>query len=203
MKNILVIFDHPYTAASYENVPHNRSWSAKVYHELQAKEVALGNHVDLIDLHADHFNPVMSKEELQTWRTRGAADAQIQDYQQRVLQANEIFFIMPMWWELMPAMTKGFIDRVFTKRLLLGDAKHYGGRNKRLTNLKAVHVISVQGTPKFIYTLLYKNALSNALLNGVFKKAGFRGTLKWHAVDGDAKEAKRNAALAKLVNKLK
>ncbi|QBO35546.1 flavodoxin family protein [Periweissella cryptocerci] len=203
MKNILVIFDHPYTADSYDDIPHNRSWSAKVYHELFLREESLGNHVDLIDLHADHFNPVVSKAELQNWRTRAESNPQIQDYQQRITQADEIFFIMPMWWELMPAMTKGFIDRVFTKRFLLGDASQNRNHSNRLTNLKAVHLISVQGTPKIIYTLLYKNALSNALLKGLFKKMGFKGRLKWHAVDGDAPDKKRQVALNKLIAKLK
>jgi putative NADPH-quinone reductase len=202
MKNILVVFDHPYTAESWQNVLHERSYSAKIYHEFALQQERLGNNVDLIDLNADGFNPVMSKVELQNWRVRGDADEQIQDYQNRVMNADEIWFIMPMWWELMPAMTKGFIDRVFTKRFLLGDNEQ-DKRSLQLTNLKEVHLVTVQGTPKFAYTLIFSNAITKAMFRGLFRKMKFKGKLKWHVFDGDGSDAKREKALNKFLVKLK
>ncbi|GFH40087.1 NAD(P)H-dependent oxidoreductase [Lactococcus insecticola] len=203
MTNILLILDHPYTATSWENIPHERSYSAKITHDISNKARSLGNTIDLIDLHADHFNPVMSKAELQTWRVRGEGDAQVKDYQNRIKNADEIWFIMPMWWELMPAMTKGFIDRVFTKQFLLGDQSQDGKRQVQLKKLQTVHLVTVQGTPKFAYRLLYKNAITNALFKGTFRKMGFRGKLKWHVINGDASDIKREKSLGKLLKFVK
>ena len=40
------------------------------------------------------------------------------DYQERLLKADEIVFIFPIWWEAMPAMTKGFFDKVIAKGII-------------------------------------------------------------------------------------
>ena len=33
------------------------------------------------------------------------------EYSNRLKKADHLIFIFPIWWELMPALTKGFIDR--------------------------------------------------------------------------------------------
>lgn len=33
------------------------------------------------------------------------------DYQRRLLAAGHLAFVFPVWWEAMPAASKGFLDR--------------------------------------------------------------------------------------------
>ncbi|MFD1411925.1 hypothetical protein [Lapidilactobacillus gannanensis] len=63
MKTV-IIFDHPYTAAAYQNRPHQRSFLAALAHQVVNQLTAQKQMVDLIDLHADKFDPVMSATEL-------------------------------------------------------------------------------------------------------------------------------------------
>lgn len=68
--NVIVIFDHPYGASASENIPHQRSYSAALLVSVMRGLTTKGHTIDLIDLHADGFNPVMSREELAAWRQR-------------------------------------------------------------------------------------------------------------------------------------
>lgn len=114
----LIVFDHPYGIAASENEPHNRSLCAAIFKSVRAKLLAQGDEVDVIDLIADGFNPVMSREDLVNWRLGKPMSPQVEDYQNRMKACDRLIFIFPMYWELMPASTKGFIDKVFAKGIL-------------------------------------------------------------------------------------
>lgn len=115
---ILVVLDHPYTIASADNVPHQRSFSAAVAAAAIRGARAGGHDVDLIDLAADGFAPAMARDDLLAWRQASAIDPFVLDYQGRLLEANHLAFVFPVWWEAMPAATKGFLDRVLTKGVM-------------------------------------------------------------------------------------
>lgn len=104
--NILIIFDHPYGSGASENILHNRSYSAALLAATIRGLRSSGHRIDLIDLHKDGFNPVMSASDLASWRTKEVIDPLIADYQQRLLEADHLIFIFPIWWEGMPAMMK-------------------------------------------------------------------------------------------------
>ncbi|EQC2288624.1 NAD(P)H-dependent oxidoreductase, partial [Listeria monocytogenes] len=104
MKRICIVFDHPYTGDASFNEPHNRSFSAALL--LTAKETyeQAGYTVDIIDLHKDGFDPVMHKEDLIAWRKKEVDNPLVKNYQERIMTAEELLFIFPIWWEAMPAM---------------------------------------------------------------------------------------------------
>jgi NAD(P)H dehydrogenase (quinone) len=72
-----------------------------------------GGEVDLIDLNKDKFNPVMDEKDLVGFIKHEMIDPQSIDYVNRLKAADQLVLIFPIWWELMPAIMKGFIDKVF------------------------------------------------------------------------------------------
>lgn len=101
---VVIVFNHPYEK-SYCN-----AILGAVTTGLQK-----GKHqVDLIHLDNDNFNPAMSKEDLKAFVDHTPIDPQVIDYSNRLKNADHLIFIFPIWWDLMPAMTKGFIDRVLS-----------------------------------------------------------------------------------------
>ncbi len=178
----VIIFDHPYGPQASENEPHNRSFSAAVYKKVKETIEVQGGTVDLIDLRADHFNPVLSREDLVAWRTRPFVDRQTDDYFRRLLAADKIIFIFPIWWESMPASTKGFIDKVLAKgRLQSGDAAKLKQKNPD------IYVLTVSGTPTIIYRLWYGNPVVKILRRGTFSKIGLK---KFHWINFNAEECR-------------
>lgn len=192
---VLIIFDHPYTANSSENVPHHRSYSAALLASVTRGLQSSGHNVDLIDLHADGFNPVMSGEELSAWRQKKTLDPLVKDYQKRLLAADHIIFIFPIWWEAMPASTKGFLDKVFAKGIIYEEPKKGRPFVSQLKKLKGVSLLTVMATPGFFYRWIFGNPITKILFRGTFRKMGFH-KLKWYnyaGMDGRTLEVRTKA----------
>jgi len=74
----------------------------------------------VFDLNEIQFNPVISQKELREFaRTRTKEGINIQNLDLMVVEmtreineSDELILLFPIWWELMPAQMKGFIDKV-------------------------------------------------------------------------------------------
>lgn len=171
----LIVFNHPYEG-SYCNAILESAMNG-----LQES----GQPCDLIHLDKDGFNPVMNAAELKAFaqaRTMGAKvlkdlDVQTLDYAARLQQAEHLVLVFPVWWELMPALMKGFIDKLIFPGIAYGYTER-GMMKSTLTRLKKVTIISTMNTPGPIYRFIFGNALRGALLMGTFRKIGCRN-LKW------------------------
>ena len=177
---VLVVLDHPYTIASAENVPHRRSFSAAVAAAAIRGAQACGHEADLIDLAADGFQPAMTREDLLAWRQESVIDPLVLDYQQRLFTADHLAFVFPVWWEAMPAATKGFLDRVLTKGVMYEEVPGAKGNpfRNRMTGLSGVTVLSIMSTPDKAYRWWYRDPLTKILFKGTFAKIGVKN-LHW------------------------
>jgi NAD(P)H dehydrogenase (quinone) len=181
---ILIVLDHPYTISSAENILHRRSLTAALADAAIRGAERAGHEVDLIDLAADGFNPVMSKDDLVAWRRGHAIDPLVLEYQRRLFEADHLVFAFPIWWEAMPAATKGFLDRVLTKGVMfeeLADAKGNSFRNL-MTRLAGVTLLTVMTTPDKAYRWWYRDPVTKILFKGTFGKIGVKN-LVWHNYD--------------------
>jgi len=178
--NVLIVLDHPYTIGSAENVPHRRSFSAAVAAAAIRGARSAGHQVDLIDLAADGFSPAMTRADLAAWRQGRVVDPLVADYQRRLLVAGHLAFVFPVWWEAMPAATKGFLDRVLTKGVMYEELPQARGNpfRNRMTSLGGVSVLSVMTTPDKAYRWWYRDPLTKILFKGTFAKIGVKN-LRW------------------------
>lgn len=187
--NVVIVFDHPYGASASENIPHRRSYSAALLAAVMQGLTTKGHKIDLIDLHADGFNPVMSTEELVSWRLKKTNDPLVADYQQRLIAADHIVFLFPIWWESMPALTKGFLDKVFAKGIVYEETKPGRPFICLLPNIKGVSLLTVMNTPDFIYRWIFGNPVTKILFRGTFRKMGIRKNLHWYNYTGMEKRS--------------
>ncbi|NPD33007.1 NAD(P)H dehydrogenase [Eggerthellaceae bacterium zg-997] len=183
---VMLVVDHPYTLASHRNIPHQRSFTAALAHAAQQGLIEAGHEVDVVDLHADGFNPVMSAQDLASWRCGKVVDPQLVDYQARLDKANHVVFVFPIWWELMPAMTKGFLDRVMTKGIVYEQGESLTNfMTSKLDNLKSVTLVSTMAEPDIIYRLYFHSPVTKSMVRGTFKLMGVK-KVKWHNYTGIA-----------------
>lgn len=172
MKSV-IIFDHPYTITASDNQPHHRSYSAAVAQHAYDELVRRGQTVELIDLHADHFDPVMHEQDFIAWRTGNFVDQQTKQYFDQLADADQIIFIFPIWWEVMPAMTKGFFDKVLVKGQLKKQKK------TSFSHDPAIKLFTIAGTPTILYKLIFGNPITKVVYRGTFRKIGLK-KFKWH-----------------------
>ncbi|MET4157062.1 NAD(P)H-dependent oxidoreductase [Agromyces sp. PvR057] len=177
---IMFILDHPYTLDSAENVPHRRSFTAAVADAAMRGARRAGHEIDLVDLAADGFDPVMSRADLVAWRLKSVVDPVVADYQRRLLAADHVVFAFPVWWEAMPAATKGFLDRVLTKGVVFEEIPGRRGNPFRnlMPRLGGVTVLSVMTTPDAAYRWWFRDPLTKIMFKGTFGKIGVRN-LRW------------------------
>ena len=75
---------------------------------------ASGHAVDHLDLYGEGFDAVLSREERLLYHDVGAnMTPAIRPYVERIKAADALVFVYPVWNFGMPAILKGFFDRIF------------------------------------------------------------------------------------------
>lgn len=165
----VIVFTHPYPQSFCHSILDS-----------VCRGLGSGNHiVDVIHLDNEGFNPVMSATDLQAYKDRKPVDAQVLSYKHRLEQADHLVFIFPIWWELMPALMKGFIEKVIFPGVVYEQKAN--AMRPTLPLLKHITVITTMDTHSLVYRLVYGNAVRRALVWGTFWKIGYR-RVSWIAL---------------------
>lgn len=92
--------------------------------------------------------------------------------QQLILWADHTIMAYPTWWGSMPALTKGFIDRVFLPGFAF---KHHKGKNfpEKLLKGKSIRLLVTMDAPKWWFYIVYRAAQYKMLKDLVFGFVGF------------------------------
>lgn len=101
--------------------PHARSLNATLRDAGTARLREDGWTVDVADLYAEGFDPVLVDE--------GGADVRAE--QARLCAADLVVLQFPLWWYGPPAMLKGWIDRVFERGFAYDVPDPRTGRNRK------------------------------------------------------------------------
>ena len=100
---VLVFYAHP-VETSFVAALHTRTIAM-----LRAQ----GHEVDDCDLNAEGFNPVLTRQERIDYHDTGINRANVAGYFERLLWAQALVFVYPVWNFGFPAILKGVFDRVF------------------------------------------------------------------------------------------
>jgi len=121
------------------------------------------------DLYKIGFDPVFSLNDMQGQRLGKVSD-DIKTEQEHISWAEQITFIYPIWWTGLPAMMKGYIDRVFS----YGFAYRYDqGIQKGLLKGKKTVIINTHGKSHEEYEKIgMDKALTLTSDNGIFIYSG-------------------------------
>ncbi len=159
---VLVVYAHPNPES------FNHAILERFVEGLQSK-----NHeVEILDLYAQGFNPLLSATDLASLQA-GETPADIQSQQAKVARAEGLAFIFPIWWSSMPAILKGWIDRVFS--LGFAYAFREEGPVGLLKQQKALLITTSGGDQAFFDHSGIQKAIQMTIDLGIF---GFTGIPK-------------------------
>jgi NAD(P)H dehydrogenase (quinone) len=93
--------------------------------------------------------------------------------QELILWADHIVMAYPNWWGFMPAVTKGFIDRIFLPGFAF---RHQSGKifPEKLLKGKSMRLLVTMDTPKWWFYLIYRASQYQILKHIVFGYVGFK-----------------------------
>ncbi len=185
----LIVYAHPYGDVSY---------NAAILNHLLSEFEKRKETVDVIDLYKDKFNPVMEEKELALYSSGGFIDPKVGEYQKRIEAADHLIFVFPVWWYDLPAILKGFMDKVLLKNWAYEYSKT-GLPIGKLTFIKKATVITTMKSPGWYYWLLYRNSLRYSFIKGTLKFCGMK-QVQWFNIAGVEKigHEKRKAWLKKI-----
>lgn len=163
----LIVFNHP----------HDGSFCSAILDAVQQGLLESGQPSGLIHLDHDGFDPVMRAKDLKAFSLAGKGsptalddiDPLIMQYKNKLEKTEHLVMIFPIWWMDMPAMTKGFIDKVIFPAIAYNMK---GGLLKSRLPIRKVTVISTMNTPAEIYREHFNNALEGNLIKGTFRQIG-------------------------------
>ncbi|MCI4626643.1 MAG: NAD(P)H-dependent oxidoreductase [Candidatus Magnetoovum sp. WYHC-5] len=127
--------------------PNPKSFNHAIMESLVSELTANGEDVQVRNLYEIGFDPVLKGEDFVLIKS-GSIAPDVAMEQGYIKWADIITFIYPVWWTGLPAMLKGYIDRVFS----FGFAYTVdGGQAKGLLNGKKVFLISTTGGSSDMY----------------------------------------------------
>jgi NAD(P)H dehydrogenase (quinone) len=106
-----------------------------------------GHEVDLLDLHAEGFDPVLGTEERSTYHDLARNRRGLEGYVERLQRAEALVVQFPAWCFGPPAMLKGFFDRLFLPGVAF-DLEDPARVRPLLGNIRRVAGIVTYGRPR-------------------------------------------------------
>ncbi|MEV7611688.1 NAD(P)H oxidoreductase [Streptomyces sp. NPDC089799] len=108
--------------------PRPDSLTAALAGRARARLVADGHEVDVLDLYAEDFDPRMTPADEPDWADPGKSySPEVRSHMARLDAADTIVVVFPLWWFGLPAILKGWIDRVWNHGFAYGDGGGGGG----------------------------------------------------------------------------
>jgi putative NADPH-quinone reductase len=157
-KNILVILGHP----------DSDSFCGALVNAYTDGAKATGADIRVLKLGELSFDPVLWKgynkiQELEPDLVRAS---------ELIQWSNHIVFVYPNWWGAMPALMKGFFDRVF----LPGFAFKYKGKSlpEKLLSGRTAHLIVTMDTPPWYYRWIYRRPGHNEMKRTILEFCGIK-----------------------------
>lgn len=154
--------------------PIETSLSHTLAQRIAGKLQEQGTQVEIADLHAEGFSPAMIRADLDLYH--GDASALPDDVlreQQRVERADMLIFVFPFYWWSVPALLKGWFDRVLT----VNWAYKVGEEGRIVGNLRDVPVRLVATAGSDIAGFDkhgYSTAIQSQIVEGVFGFCGLK-----------------------------
>jgi putative NADPH-quinone reductase len=128
---------------------------------------AQGHEVQLIDLYAEGFNPVMSAEERRAYQDDGPPPPDVAPHIAALQWAEGLIFVYPTWWYAQPAMLKGWMDRVWRPGVTFTVPSPGAPMRPALTNIRLIGVITTFGAPWWLWTFVMGAPGRRMILRGL------------------------------------
>jgi NAD(P)H dehydrogenase (quinone) len=154
---VLIIISHPRT----------NSLTFSIAKHFQEGLLEKGHKATVLDLYREEFDPVLKERDEPGWGTtvKTRATHVVESERKRMNRFDAYVFIFPIWWYGLPAILKGYIDRVF----------FYPSPPKFRAD-KVLWLGLAGDTEQEFTSSGHDNALKHQLIHGISKKTGIMKT---------------------------
>lgn len=158
-KNILVILGHPDTNSFCGALTKAYIDSAKIS----------GSEVRELQLGELKFDPILWNG----YNKIQELEPDLAKAQELIQWSNHMVFIYPNWWGAMPALMKGFFDRVFLPGFAFKYRKNSQFWDKLLSG-RTAHLMVTMDTPTWYYRWIYRKPGHNQMKRTILGFCGIK-----------------------------
>jgi NAD(P)H dehydrogenase (quinone) len=128
--------------------PRAESFSAALRDAARVALEAAGHEVECRDLYAEGFSPALNSTEHRDYLDPASNPSDVADHVASLQRAEALLLVYPTWWYGLPAMLKGWFDRIWAPGIAfkLGD----GAIEPLLTNIQRISVVTTYGSPLWL-----------------------------------------------------
>ena len=153
---VLLLYAHPLAD----------SFAAALHRAVVGALTAAGHEVDDCDLYAEGFDPVMTAPERRAHNTPHPDLTAIESHVARLRAAEAVVLCFPVWWYGMPAILKGYFDRVWVNTV----AFHLGAGGRiepGLPRIRKFGIIATYGAPWWLIKLALRDPVRAVIHTGI------------------------------------
>ncbi|WP_164110432.1 MULTISPECIES: NAD(P)H-dependent oxidoreductase [Sphingobacterium] len=159
MKKILIINGHP-NKKSFNSALVQAYWDGALGQQAEIRVIPIGEL---------QFDPNLQYG----YQQRMELEPDLIQAWDSILWADHLVWIHPVWWGGLPAVTKGFVDRLF----LPGMAYKYRPNSvwwDKLLRVKTAHIITTLDQPGWYYRLFFGRPSVNQLKKSILEFCGIK-----------------------------
>ena len=151
--------------------PRAESFSAALRDTARQALETAGHQVECRDLYAEGFTPTLSDAEHRDYLDPASNPPDVADHVASLQRAEALLLVYPTWWYGLPAMLKGWFDRIWAPGIAfkLGD----GAIEPLLTNITRIGVVTTYGSPLWLLWVI--GWPDKKLINRGFRRLCARG----------------------------
>lgn len=166
--------------------------------------LAAGHEVVVLDLYAQGFVAAMSAAERKAYHSdEPICDPMVADHAQLVQRAEMLVFVYPTWWSGLPAILKGWLERVMVPGVGFVLDERTNKVRPGLGQVRRVVGISTYGSPRSYVRLVNDNG-RRIISRALRISCGPRVRVSWHGLYSidTSTPAHRQAFLARVEQKM-
>ena len=166
---------------------HPDSESLVAFFCKQYEEAARQNHqVEKLAIRDLKFDPILHYG----YRQNQHLETDLLEAQNKIKNCEHLVIFTPNWWGSMPALAKGFFERVFIR-----DFSHRFNPEKKIAEKllagRTASVIYTQSSPKFYTRLIIGDPFWKCLKNSILTYVGFSQVRRYYISKAKAIEPQR------------
>jgi NAD(P)H dehydrogenase (quinone) len=147
--------------------PLVESYDHALFHAIVVTLREAGHEVIATDLYREGFQPAMTEDERRSYMGNDYDGSAVQRYIDTLKSVDGFVLCYPHWWFSMPAVLKGYVDRVWAP----GAAFVYDAKDNHLEpnlhNIKLFGVVTTYGSPWWMVNIYAGNAGKKVLMRGM------------------------------------
>jgi putative NADPH-quinone reductase len=134
--------------------PSAESFGASLSGTVRDALTRAGHDLRVTDLYASRFDPVMLETEWLRYNDAALNRAPVESHVEDILWAEALVFVYPTWWFGLPAMLKGYLDRVWVPHVTFEIPTATSPMRPRMQHIGRIGVVTTCGASWLVSKLM-------------------------------------------------